>query len=136
MMEVLLFIGAIVKSHSTITFSLVLYVLATLLYLHVFLNTCLTFYRQRYDVQDTDFIYSITAAIFGGTDLMVAALSADHGSISISVIYVLIFDILVYVSVFYIYYKISNKNCVCFTSFSVVTVSFTLICKLYCFQFL
>ena len=105
MMGVSLFMGANIQFHSTIIFSLVLYVFG-----NSAVSACI--FKYMFDILPAEvrctgcsFIYSIAAAIFGGTDLMVAALSADHGSISISVIYVLMFAILAYVSVFHIHDK-------------------------------
>ncbi len=105
MMGVSLFIGASIQSHSTIIFGLVLYVFD-----NSAVSACI--FQYMFDILPAEvrctgcsFIYSIAAAIFGGTALIVAVLFVDKVLILMPVIYVLMFAILAYISVFHIHDK-------------------------------
>lgn len=104
-MGVLLFFGASIKSHEMISLSLVLYTLG-----NSGVSACI--FKYMFDSLPTEvrctgcsLAYSIAAAIFGGTALIIAALFVNKGLIIMPGIYVLIFSILAYVSVFHIHDK-------------------------------
>ena len=104
-MGVLLFFGASIKSHEMISLGLVLYTLG-----NSGVSACI--FKYMFDSLPTEvrctgcsLAYSIAAAIFGGTALIIAALFVNKGLIMMPGMYVLIFSILAYVSVFHIHDK-------------------------------
>ena len=102
-MVVLLFGGASIESHEIIVFSLALYIFG-----NSGISACI--FKYMFDSLPTEvrctggsIAYSISVAIFGGTALIIATSFVDNGLILMPGIYVLIFAILAYVSIFYIH---------------------------------
>ena len=104
-MGVLLFWGASVISHGVVALGLVLYALG-----NSGVSACI--FKYMFDSLPTEvrctgcsLTYSMAAAMFGGTALIVATLFVDKGLTLMPGIYVLMFAILAYVSVFHIHDK-------------------------------